>query len=79
MNFVAECIQDSLPIWEQCLNSPFLQKPENGTLEESSFLGYLIDDRFYQREYARFFAWGMTEYLMACLPCMISQTKVANR
>ena len=46
MNFVAECIQDSLPIWEQCLNSPFLQKLENGTLEESSFLGYLIDDRF---------------------------------
>lgn len=54
-------------------------KLENGTLEESSFLGYLIDDRFYQREYARFFAWGMTEYLMACLPCIISQTKVANR
>lgn len=145
MSFVAECIQDSLPIWEQCLNSPFLQKLENGTLEESSFLGYLIDDRFYLREYAKVFAWGttkaqtmgdiricysllsfvnegegstrlyylnrygledadiqnlsqrpenkaytdcmleaaknggMAECLMACLPCMISQTKVANR
>ena len=22
MRFVAECIQDSLPIWEQCLNVP---------------------------------------------------------
>ena len=30
MSFVEECIQDSLPIWEQCLNSPFLQKLENG-------------------------------------------------
>lgn len=79
MSFVAECIQDSLPIGEQCLNSPFLQKLENGTLEESSFLGYIIDDSLYLREYAKVFAWGMTEYLMACLPCIISQTKVANR
>lgn len=60
MSFVEECIQDSLPIWEQCLNSPFLQKLENGTLEESCFLGYIIDDSLYLREYARVFAWGMT-------------------
>ena len=60
MSFVAECIQDSLPIWEQCLNTPFLQKLENGTLEESSFLGYIVDDSLYLREYAKVFAWGMT-------------------
>ena len=52
MSFVAECIQNSLPIWEQCLNSMFLQKLENGTLEESSFLGYIVDDSLYLREYA---------------------------
>lgn len=61
MRFVAECIQDSLPIWEQCLNSPFLQKLENGTLEDASFLGYIIDDSLYLREYAKVFAWGMTK------------------
>ena len=61
MSFVAECIQDSLPIWEQCLNSPFLKKLENGTLEGSSFLGYIIDDSLYLREYAKVFAWGMTK------------------
>lgn len=60
MSFVEECIQDSLPIWEQCLNSPFLRKLENGTLEESCFLGYIIDDSLYLREYAKVFAWGMT-------------------
>ena len=59
MSFVEECIQDSLPIWGQCLNSPFLQKLENGTLEESSFLGYIVDDSLYLREYAKVFAWGM--------------------
>lgn len=61
MSFVEECIQDSLPIWEQCLNSPFLRKLENGTLEESCFLGYIIDDSLYLREYAKVFAWGMTK------------------
>ena len=35
MSFVEECVHDSLPIWEQCLNSPFLKKLENGTLEEA--------------------------------------------
>ena len=49
MSFVEECIQDSLPIWEQCLNSPFLQKLESSTLEESCFLGYIIDDSLYLR------------------------------
>lgn len=61
MSFVKKCIQDSLPIWEQCLNSLFLKKLENGTLEESSFLGYIIDDSLYLREYAKVFAWGMTK------------------
>ena len=60
MSFVEECIQDSLSIWEQGLNSQFLQKLENGTLEESCFLGYIIDDSLYLREYAKVFAWGMT-------------------
>lgn len=61
MSFVEVCIQDSLPIWEQCLNAPFLQKLENGTLDESCFLGYIIDDSLYLREYAKVFAWGMTK------------------
>lgn len=61
MSFVEVCIQDSLPIWEQCLNAPFLQKLENGTLDESCFLGYIIDDSLYLREYAKVFALGMTK------------------
>ena len=61
MSFVEVCIQDSLPIWEQCLNTPFLQKLENGTLDESCFLGYIIDDSLYLREYAKVFGWGMTK------------------
>lgn len=61
MSFVDTCIQDSLPIWEQCLNSPFLQKLEKGTLDPACFLGYIVDDSLYLREYAKVFAWGMTK------------------
>lgn len=61
MSFVEECIADSLPIWEQCLNSGFLKKLENGTLDEACFAGYIVDDSLYLREYAKVFAWGMTK------------------
>ena len=59
MSFVAECVADSMPIWEQCLNSSFLQKMENGTLDENCFKGYIVDDSLYLWEYAKVFAWGI--------------------
>ncbi len=59
MSFVAKCVEDSLPIWERCLNSAFLTKMENGTLEEDCFAGYIVDDSLYLREYAKVFAWGI--------------------
>ena len=61
MSFTEKCVQDSLPIWEQCLNSEFLQKLKNGTLDPACFLGYIVDDSLYLREYAKVFAWGMTK------------------
>ena len=61
MGFVENCIADSLPIWEACLNSPFLRELEAGSLAEDSFIGYIVDDSLYLREYAKVFAWGMTK------------------
>ena len=61
MSFTERCVADSLTIWEQCLNSPFLQKLESGTLDPACFLGYIVDDSLYLREYAKVFAWGMTK------------------
>lgn len=60
-HFVRDLVQESLPIWEQCLNSEFLTKLENGTLDEECFKGYIIEDTLYLREYAKVFAWGMTK------------------
>lgn len=61
MSFVTECIQSSLPIWEDCLQTPFLRQLAEGTLDERCLLGYLIEDSLYLREYAKVFAWGMTK------------------
>ncbi len=59
--FVDALIQESLPVWQQCLDSEFLRKLENGTLDEACFKGYIVEDSLYLREYAKVFAWGMTK------------------
>ena len=61
MGFVQELIDDSLPIWQQCLDSDFLRQLEDGTLDENCFKGYIVDDSLYLREYAKVFAWGITK------------------
>ena len=59
MTFLEECIQDSLPIWESCLETEFLKGVADGTLSEACFKGYIVDDSLYLREYSKVFAWGM--------------------
>ena len=59
--FVSALVQAELPVWEQCLQTEFLQKLENGTLSEDCFKSYLVEDSLYLREYAKIFAWGMTK------------------
>ena len=59
MCFVDRCIEDSMPIWEQCLQTDFLRQMLDGTLPEENFKGYIVDDSLYLREYAKVFAWGM--------------------
>ena len=59
MTFLKECINDSLSIWEEGLNSDFLKELANGTLPEDCFMGYIVDDSLYLREYSKVFAWGI--------------------
>ena len=59
MSFLDTCIQDSLPIWRSCLETPFLRRMADGTLDEECFKGYIVDDSLYLREYSKVFAWGM--------------------
>ena len=57
--FLDTCIEDSLPIWQDCLETEFLRRLADGTLPEDCFKGYIVDDSLYLREYAKVFAWGM--------------------
>ena len=59
--FVQQLVQESLPVWEQCLHSKFLERLADGTLDEACFKGYIVEDSLYLREYAKVFAWGMTK------------------
>lgn len=59
MTFLEECIQDSLPVWERFLNTPFVRGIGDGTLDEACFKGYIVDDSLYLREYTKVFAWGI--------------------
>lgn len=59
--FVQQLVQESLPVWEQCLHSEFLTHLADGTLDEACFKGYIVEDSLYLREYAKVFAWGMTK------------------
>ena len=59
MSFIANCVGDSLPVWQKCLETPFLRQLGEGSLDERCFAGYLVDDSLYLREYAKVFAWGM--------------------
>lgn len=61
MSFVDKCINDSLPLWDSFLSLPFLRELAEGSLDEARFMGYIVDDSLYLREYAKVFAWGMTK------------------
>ena len=49
--FVSALVQADLPVWEQCLQTEFLQKMENGTLSEDCFKSYLVEDSLYPVSY----------------------------
>ena len=59
--FVSALVAADLPVWEQCLQTEFLQKMEAGTLDKDCLKGYIVEDSLYLREYAKVFAWGMTK------------------
>lgn len=59
--FISGLVQADLPVWEQCLQSEFLQKMAAGTLDEACLKGYIVEDSLYLREYAKVFAWGITK------------------
>ena len=55
-NYMDEIIKDSIPIWEECLNSNFVYGLVNGNLTDEQITKYLIEDTRYLLNYAKCFA-----------------------
>ena len=53
MPFVSSLVQEDLPVWQQCLDTEFLRRMEDGTLDEACFKGYIVEDSLYLREWRR--------------------------
>ena len=47
MSLMNEIVNDSLPIWQQCLESRFVQGLADGTLDKAAFKGYIVEDTLY--------------------------------
>ena len=68
MPFVSSLVQEDLPVWQQCLDTEFLRRMEDGTLDEACFKGYIVEDSLYLREYAMI----ITMHLSGNIPLLAS-------
>lgn len=61
MQFSQRLFLKGKPIWEACLQHPFLKELSNGTLEEDKFCFYVKQDYVYLIDYIKIFALGMVK------------------
>ena len=54
-------ISDSIPIWDECINTPFIQEITDGTIEDEKVLKYIVEDSIYLLEYAKCFAYEIAK------------------
>ena len=55
-NYMNDIINDSLPIWEECINSRFVQGLVNGSLTDEQITKYIVEDTRYLLNYAKCYA-----------------------
>ena len=60
-NYMDEIIKDSLPIWNECINSKFVQGLLNGTLTDEQMTKYIVEDTRYLLNYAKCYAHLITK------------------
>lgn len=60
-NILDEIIKDSIPIWDLCINTEFVQEITDGSIDDKKVLKYIIEDTIYLREYAKCFAYAITK------------------
>lgn len=53
MSFMKEILEKNIPIWEECIATPFIQDLQAGTMPIECFKNYMIQDSIYLKHYAR--------------------------
>lgn len=53
MSFMNEVLEKNIPIWDECIATPFVQEMKGGTLPFECFKEYMIQDSIYLKHYAR--------------------------
>ena len=53
MSFIKDVLEKNIPIWDQCIATPFVQGMKEGTLPFECFKEYMIQDSIYLKHYAR--------------------------
>ncbi|OVE66264.1 thiaminase II [Clostridium diolis] len=61
MQFSQRLLLKGKPIWEACLEYPFLKELSKGTLKEDKFCFYVKQDYVYLIDYIKLFALGMVK------------------
>lgn len=86
MLFMKETLERALPIWNRCIETPFVQEVKNGALPMEKFKRYMIQDSIYLKHYAR--VYGKAMYLSTKLKdiqlfysvlCFVTDTESAVR
>ena len=55
-DYMAKIIEDSLPIWDECIKTPFVQGLIKGTLTDEQVTKYIVEDTRYLLNYAKCYA-----------------------
>lgn len=61
INYMKDIIEDSLPIWDECIQTPFVKGLINGTLTEQQMTKYIVEDTRYLLNYAKCYAYLITK------------------
>lgn len=55
MSFMKRVLEKNIPIWEECIATPFIQELKTGALPMECFKEYMIQDSIYLKHYARIY------------------------
>lgn len=86
MSFMKQTLNQALPVWDTCIETPFVQELKKGTLPMDKFREYMVQDSIYLTHYARMYGKAMYHsttlkdiQLFYSVLCFVTDTESAVR